>query len=67
MNKPKEPHWIVHSHLFSSDEYECSECGAMRRDTPRKCPCCGAKLLKIFDQREWIDEAEEIQWMLDDD
>ncbi len=66
MQEPKEPHWIVHSHLFGADEYECSECGAVLKDDPRKCPRCGAKLLIRFDRREWIDEAEEIHWMMED-
>ena len=29
MRRIAGPYWIKHSHLFDSDEYECSRCGAV--------------------------------------
>lgn len=66
MRKSIGPHWIKHSHLFETDEYECSQCGAIFRCKSHKCPICGVPLFKILDNQEWIDEAEEIHIILDE-
>ena len=60
----KEPCWIVHSHLFEPDEYECSECGAVFKRKAPVCPKCGAAIRRERDTQEWVDEAEEMDWML---
>ena len=65
MKKPVSPHWIKHSHLFGADEYECSQCGALFKSKSSVCPNCGMALRLVFDDQEWIDEAEEIHIMLD--
>ena len=66
MKRIKSPHWIQHSHLFDPDEYECSECGAVCRRASSACPRCGAALRAVLDTQEWIDEEEEMDWMLSD-
>lgn len=66
MRKIREPHWILHTHLFGADEYECSECGAVCARKEASCPRCGAVLRRVLDRQEWLDEAEEMDWMLGD-
>lgn len=67
MKKAKEPHWIKHAHLFEPDAYECSVCGAVYRRRSSSCPGCGTALRIVHDTGEWIDEAEEMSWLLEDD
>ena len=67
MRKIKEPHWIKHSHLFDPDEYECSACGVVYRRSFASCPNCGATLWIVYDTQEWIDEEDEMNWLLEDD
>ena len=67
MRRIREPHWIKHSHLFDSDEYECSRCGALFRKKPAVCPNCGIHPSLEKEEQDWVDEAEEISWILDDD
>ena len=67
MKKIREPHWIKHSHLFGPDEYECSACGAVYRRKSPACPHCGAALRIVYDTQEWIDEEDEMNWLLEDD
>lgn len=63
----KEPHWIRHSHLFDSDTYECSRCGAVFKKKTPACPNCGTQLGLERKEPDWVDEAEELSWLLDDD
>ena len=65
--KRRGPHWIVHSHLFEADEYECSECGCTVRKVGRVCPKCGAVIRQQKDDQEWVDEAEFIEWMVEEE
>ena len=67
MKRITSPHWIQHSHLFDPDEYECSECGAVFRRRSSACPQCGASLRAVLDTQEWIDEEDEMDWLLSDD
>ena len=67
MRRIKEPHWIKHSHLFDPDEYECSACGAVFRCSFANCPNCGAMLRIVYDTQEWIDEEDEMNWLLEDE
>ena len=67
MGRIKEPHWIKHSHLFDPDEYECSACGAVYRRGFASCPNCGVRLRIIYDTQEWIDEEDEMNWLLEDE
>ena len=61
------PHWIMHSHLFDPDEYECSRCGAVFNKKYPACPNCGISLGLEKEEQDWVDEAEELSWILDDD
>ena len=61
------PHWIRHSHLFDPDEYECSRCGAVFKKKYPACPNCGTSLGLEKEEQDWVDEAEELSWILDDD
>ena len=67
MKRIREPHWIKHSHLFGSDEYECSECGAVYRRIFASCPNCGTVLHIVYDTQEWVDEEDEMNWLLEDE
>ena len=61
------PHWIRHSHLFDSDEYECSRCHAVFKKKYPSCPNCGSSLIAEREEQDWVDEAEELDWILGDD
>ncbi len=67
MGRIKEPHWIKHSHVFDPDEYEWSACGAVYRRAFASCPNCGVRLRIIYDTQEWIDEEDEMNWLLEED
>ena len=65
--KGQEPHWIFHNHPLDPDEYECSRCGAKFRKMSPACPACGARLTRVRESDDWIDEYEEADWLLEDD
>ena len=67
MRRISEPHWILHSHFMDPDEYQCSRCGAKSKRKTSTCPGCGITLRLVQDDQGWVDEAEEISWLLDDD
>ena len=67
MRRIVEPHWIKHSHLFDPDEYECSRCGAVFKKKYPACPNCGTSLGMEKEEQDWVDEAEEFSWILDDE
>ena len=60
-------HWIRHSHLFDLDEYECSRCHAAFQQKYPSCPNCGSSLNTEREEQDWVDEAEELDWILGDD
>ena len=47
------PHWIMHSHLFDPDEYECSRCGAVFNKKYPACPNCGTSLGMEKEEQDW--------------
>ena len=61
------PHLIRHSHFFVFFEYECSSCGAVFKDKLNRCPNCGASFFGEKDDGGWVDEAEEMDWLMGDD
>ncbi len=69
MRKRKETKWIRHSHLFDADDYECPACGKRFPQMYASCPACGTVISGQAGsaQDDWVEEAEELDWMLDDD
>jgi hypothetical protein len=67
MRRNREPHWIRHTHLFEADEYECSCCGAVFAQKYPACPNCGISPGQEREEQDWVEEAEELDWLLDDD
>lgn len=67
MRRIPEPHWIRHAHLFDPDEYECSRCHRMFTEKYQVCPNCGSILYMEREEQDWVDEAEELSWIMDDD
>ena len=67
MRRITEPHWIKHSHLFDPDEYECSRCHAVFKEKYSSCPNCDSSLNAEREEQDWVDEAEELDWILEDD
>ena len=61
------PHWIRHTHLFDPDEYECSRCHAVYGKKYAVCPNCGSSTGAEREEQDWVDEAEELDWILGDD
>ena len=60
-------HWIRRTHLFRPDEYLCSACGASCDRPAGLCPVCGAPMNRTRHEPSWVDEAEELSALLDED
>ncbi len=63
----RTPYWIRRIHLMRADEYICSECGAVSEKLQSACPRCGAILEKVRYSPSWVDEAEMMSAIMDDD
>lgn len=63
----KKAHWIKQTHLLRSDEFICSACGASFSKPYMECPHCGAEMKKTKYDPSWVDEAEGLSAILDDD
>ena len=63
----KSAHWLQRTHLFRADEYICPACKAVSRKPARVCPSCGAKMKNAKYDPSWVDEAEGLSALLDDD
>ncbi len=63
----KSAQWIQRTHLLRADEYICSACGASYKRPYRECPSCGASMKKAKYDPSWVDEAEGLSALLDDD
>lgn len=63
----KSAHWTQRTHLFRADEYICSGCKAVSDKPYRICPSCGAPMKKAKYDPSWVDEAEGLSALLDDD
>lgn len=59
--------WTQRTHLLSVDEYICSACKASFDRPYEVCPSCGAPMKKPRYDSSWVDEAEELSAILDDD
>ena len=64
-NQPAQ--WTQHTHLLRVDEYICSACKASFNKPYDVCPSCGALMKKSHYDPSWVDEAEELSAMMDDD
>lgn len=60
-------HWIQKTHLFRADEFICSSCGASYEKPYRECPDCRAPMKKTKYDPSWVDKAEGLSALLDDD
>lgn len=63
----KTAHWTRRTHLFRADEYICSACGASAAKPCRTCPSCGASMQKAKYDPSWVDEAEGLSALADED
>ena len=59
--------WIQKTHLFRADEFVCSKCEASFPKPYAVCPACGAEMKKTKYDPSWVDEAEGVSAILDDD
>ncbi len=63
----KRIRWIEKTHLFRADEYICSRCRASCDKPYRVCPNCQSVMGKPEYDPSWVDEAEGLSALLDDD
>ena len=63
----KAAHWIRRSHLFRADEYICSACRRVSSRPLQTCPSCGSDMKKVRSDASWVDEAEGLSALLDED
>lgn len=63
----KTAHWAQHTHLFHPDEFICSACRRVSDRPYKVCPVCGAVMKKAKYDASWVDEAEGLSAILDDD
>ena len=63
----KNAHWIQKTHLFRPDEFVCSACGASVSKPFHVCPACKEQMKKAKYDPSWVDEAEGLSALLDDD
>ena len=63
----KQARWIQKTHLFRADEYVCSRCGAAADKPYKICPNCLSVMGGSEYDPSWVDEAEELSALLDDD
>lgn len=63
----KTAHWTQRTHLLRADEFVCSACGATCVKPYQTCPACGATMKKAKYDASWVDEAEGLSALLDDD
>ncbi len=63
----KIAHWTQRTYLFRADEYICSACQFVSDKPYKVCPACGATMKKARYDASWVDEAEGLAAVLDDD
>ena len=66
-SRMKAAHWTQRTHLFRADEFICSACRSVSDKPYSVCPVCGASMKKTRQDASWVDEAEGLSAMLDDD
>ena len=60
-------HWIRKTHLFRADEFICSRCGVSYGKPHERCPSCRSVMGGVNYDPSWVDEAEGLSALLDDD
>ena len=63
----KPAHWIRRTHLLRADEYIYSRCGASCGKPYELCPSCRSPMGGARYEPSWVDEAEGLSALLDDD
>ena len=58
-------HWVLYTHLFSPDEYECPVCGATTKQQSDVCPCCGSSMSGEKYDPSWVDKAAMMDTILE--
>lgn len=59
--------WIRKTHLFRADEYICSHCGATCGKPWKVCPNCQSVMGSAKYDPSWVDEAEALSAILEED
>ena len=59
--------WVRKTHFFRADEYICSRCGASCGKPYEICPCCRSEMGRAKYDPSWVDEAEGLSAILEDD
>ena len=63
----KSAYWTRRTHLLRRDEYICSACRGSCEKPRKFCPVCGASMKRTKADPSWVDEAEGLLALLDDD
>ena len=63
----KVAYWTKRTHLFRADEYICSKCKASCDKPYYTCPACGLQIKSQKYDPTWVDEAEMMAALVDDD
>ena len=63
----KTAHWTQRTHLFRADEYICSCCGVVCEKPYQVCPSCRSQMERSKYSASWVDEAEGLSAILDED
>ena len=63
----RKPYWIEREHLFDGTEYVCSCCGASFEEPWEECPACGVRMEKIKYDPVYVDEAEMMDILFEDE
>ena len=65
--RTRSAQWTQRTHLLRVDEYICSTCKASFDRPYEICPSCGAPMKNTHYDPSWVDEAEELSAMMDED
>ena len=63
----KSAFWTQRTHLFRADEYICSACNASSKKPYQICPSCHSPMKRSNFDPSWVDEAEMLSALLDED
>ena len=66
-NRHKTGSWTQKTHFLRADEYICPNCGRSTAKPRRTCPYCSTEIKKTKYAPSWVDEAEMMSAIFDDD